>query len=421
MGEGQAYVKHGLGIISACLKKEGHQTFILNNPEEIACLLPEFQPDVVGVSGLSNSFPQMLECAKITRIFSHDVVIFAGGVAPTLAPDDFDNGSVRDLFDYVFCGEGEITFTQIINEYGATGSLPEQRRIRGVAVHELDLIPFADRSGYEEGESKHRLLRECSGHMHTMINSRRCRMQCRFCAPASKTIFGDTKKLRSVDNFISEIKTLHANTSLMIHDDNLIENALWAEEFSEKFSSMARPFICQGYPAQIVKHEALLKKLSKCGLKGILVGIESGSDRMLRHMRKGTTRAINIEAAKVLHRLGIGIQANLMFGCPTETHEEMMETVSLFNEHIYPAIASPAIYTPYPGSAWYEELKEQGLITINDCTQYERGAKTSGKIRGVDYQDVHDVIYQLKGSKKSWWKRKTTTIRSHIRRTLSIR
>ncbi len=403
-GEGARYVKHGLGLISACLKKEGHIPLILNNPNRTKRTVTIFQPDMVGISGLSNSLPKMLRCAHIARKLLPKAPVFAGGVTATLSPDLFEDRPVKHLFDYVFCGEAEITFTKLINEYAATGSLPTQRKIQGEVLHDLDNLPFVDRQGYENGELKHNLLSNYSGRMFTMLNSRWCRKNCRFCAPASKTIFGGIKKLRSVRHFIDEIKTLPSDALLMIHDDNMIENAEWAFEFAENYQHLSNPFICQAYPAEIVRAEQLLVELKKIGLVGVLVGFESGSNRMLRYMRKGTTTGINKSAAEILHKLGIRIQANLMFGSPTESYEEMMETVNMFNEHIYPAIPSPAVYTPYPGSYWYENLKKQGLISINDPRQYERHSYTYNKIRGVNYEDVQRAVAQLKSNSPRWKK-----------------
>jgi len=395
-GEGLGFVKHGLGIISACLKKQGHIAHILNDPKSIDKTITDFKPDIIGISGLSNSFEEMLVCAQVSHKINPTIPVFAGGVAATLSSEDFDNEPAKDLFDYVLCGEGEITFTNIINEYAATGTLPKERKIKGEIVYNLDELPFADRLGYENGEAKHPLFSKDSGRMFSMLNSRWCRKRCRFCAPASATIFGGVKKLRSVDNFIEEIKTFPKDALIMIHDDNMIENIEWAEEFVEKYRAFSYPFICQAYPAEIVRAEQLLKNLKEVGLVGLLVGFESGSNRMLRYMRKGTNREIILKSADILHKSDIGIQANLMFGCPTETPDEMMQTVDIFNKHIYPAIPSAAVYTPYPGSYWYEELKEQGLITIKNSNQYERYPDTSDKIQGVNYDAVRQAMAQLR-------------------------
>jgi len=78
-GEGAEYVKHGLGLISACLKQEGHTPLILNNPKHTKKALTDFQPHIVGIYGLSNSFQQMLQCARTTRKFRPEIPIFAGG------------------------------------------------------------------------------------------------------------------------------------------------------------------------------------------------------------------------------------------------------------------------------------------------------------------------------------------------------
>ena len=287
LGEGQGYVKHGIGIISSILRSLGHDTMILNNPLKISEKLKTFGPDLVGIYCMSSSYDTAVQAGMVVKNFDPSIPIFVGGVAPTLSPGDFETEQSVNTFDHVFLGEAEITFPEIVTRYSENRLLPNDRVIKGRVVEDLDSLPFVDRSGYNDGETKHPLLRSYPGPMYSMLNSRWCRKKCRFCAPASSILFGGIKKLRSVDNFIAEIKTLPKDSLLMIHDDNLIENEQWAAEFTEKFSEIPRPFICQAYPAEIVRSENLLKDLVKVGLSGVLVGFESGSDRILRHMRKG--------------------------------------------------------------------------------------------------------------------------------------
>ncbi len=395
-GEGSGYLKHGLGMISACLKQDGHQVRILHDPAGTAAAVSSDRPHLVGIYGLSSSFREMLAAAGEAKRLAPASPVFVGGPAPTLSPHWFEREEAREVVDFIYRGEGEITFRRMVNQFAADGALPSGRVITAEVVHDLDALPFVDRSGYEGGEVPHPLFRGLPGPMFTLLNSRWCRKRCRFCAPATSTLFGGVKKLRSVDHFLAEMRTLPPDSLFMIHDDNMIENLEWAGEFLEKYRPLSRPFICQAYPAEIVRAEVLLKGLREVGLTGVLVGFESGSDRMLKVMRKGTNRSINEKAAEVLHRLGIGIQANLMFGSPGETPREMMETVEMFNRALWPAIPSPAVFTPYPGSDWYDELLRDGLITISDEHQYERHSTTRGKIRGVDYRAVRWAIFNLK-------------------------
>ena len=59
------------------------------------------------------------------------------------------------------------------------------------------------------------------------------------------------------------------------------------------------------------------------------IGLESGSQRILNFLRKGTRVEHNYEAARICNSLGIRIWANYMFGIPTETNEEAAETVKM--------------------------------------------------------------------------------------------
>jgi radical SAM superfamily enzyme YgiQ (UPF0313 family) len=369
---------------------------IVNNPDHLPHHLMTFTPDLVGLYGLSCSVHIIRDCATVTKKHRSTLPVIVGGVAATLSPEVFEPPLHSSGIDVVFSGEAEITFPLFVDSFSENRTLPETKSISGEVVVDLDRLPFVDRASYENGEIKHPLLFHYPGRMYSMLNSRWCRKNCRFCAPASKTIFGGIKKLRSVTHFIEELHTLPRDFILMIHDDNLIENESWAIDFIEGYSKFKRPFICQGYPAEIVRSKFLLSELKKIGLVGMLVGFESGSDRMLQHMRKGTSLDINIAAAHLLHELKINIQANLMFGSPTETYAEMMATVRMFNNHIYPAVASPAIYTPYPGSYWYEELNAHNQIAITHPRQYDRSPVTANKLIGVDYGDVQHAIFLLK-------------------------
>ncbi len=89
------------------------------------------------------------------------------------------------------------------------------------------------------------------------------------------------------------------------------------------------------------------------GLRGYFVGFESGNARVLNFLRKGTTPERNLEAAKVCRKYGLAIWANYMLGIPTETREEVMDTVNMIRE-IDPDYYSPSFFTPHPGTDLYD-------------------------------------------------------------------
>ena len=124
--------------------------------------------------------------------------------------------------------------------------------------------------------------------------------------------------------------------------------------------------------------------MADAGLRGYFIGFESGSDRVLRFLRKGTTREINLKAAEVCKKYGIKVWANYMLGLPTETREEVIETISMLKE-IDPDYYSPAFYTPHPGSDLYDYCMENDLSLITSHDQYRRNP-TEVKIKGQDYE-----------------------------------
>jgi radical SAM superfamily enzyme YgiQ (UPF0313 family) len=120
------------------------------------------------------------------------------------------------------------------------------------------------------------------------------------------------------------------------------------------------------------------------GLIGIIIGFESGNQRVLNFIRKGATVEQNYEAAAVCKELGIRIQANFMLGIPTETNEEMMDTFRMI-EKINPEFLGRSIYTPAPGSDLFEYCKKNNLTRIVSHDDYRRDPYRPNKLWGIDY------------------------------------
>ena len=74
-----------------------------------------------------------------------------------------------------------------------------------------------------------------------------------------------------------------------------------------------------------------LSEFRKLGLRAVIVGFESGSQRILDFIGKGTTVEQNLKAGEILHKHKIKIIGNFMIGLPTETNDEMTETVNIAN------------------------------------------------------------------------------------------
>jgi len=221
----------------------------------------------------------------------------------------------------------------------------------------------------------------------TLIAGRGCMYNCSYCQPAERYIFGRRVRRRSVTNVLAELEQLRARyrfNSFMFHDDCLTEDRDWVIEFCQSYrqAGFTQPFFCQSRADIIVKNEDMVALMAQAGLRGYLIGFESGSDRVLRFIRKGTKVWQNLKAAEICKKYGIAIWANYMLGLPTETEDEMRATIRMLKQ-IDPDYYSPAFYTPHPGSDLYTYCEEHDLSLITDHDSFRRNP-TEVKIKGHD-------------------------------------
>jgi radical SAM superfamily enzyme YgiQ (UPF0313 family) len=265
-------------------------------------------------------------------------------------------------------------------------------------VPDLDAIPVADRDlfldewrkwGYDLDSPEVPFVPELPPPFVTIIAGRGCLYNCAFCKPGEDYLFGKRTRRRSVDSVIAELHELvdaYDIASFMFHDDCLTEDRAWVTEFTQAYvaEGFEMPFFCQSRADIIVKHEDMVARMAEAGLRGYFIGFESGNDRVLRFIRKGTTVEQNREAARICRKYDIKIWANYMMGLPTETKDEVMDTVRMMKA-IDPDYYSPAFFTPHPGTDLYEYVVQHDLSRITDYDSYRRNPNEP-KIKGQDYE-----------------------------------
>jgi radical SAM superfamily enzyme YgiQ (UPF0313 family) len=386
------WFNHGLGIISAILKCEGHEVVYLDcrtlsGWDDFRRRIRSMDFDLALVSMATVDFDPAIRIARIVKEKSRDIKVMVGGPHPTLATAE--TVAVPE-FDYVFTHEAEITLPDLLKRY------PDIPRVnRGEMPVDLDSLPFVDRDLAPDGETP--WFSGLEKPYFSITASRGCLYQCTFCQPAERIVFGNKVRRRSVDNILDELESLgrhHGMRSFMIHDDCFTQYHSWADEFCEKKikRGLMQPFACQTRSDIVCRKPDLIEKLAKAGMRWVLIGFESGSDRILRLLKKGTTVAENIESARICKRLGVKIFANYMFGIPGETKEEMASTVEMMRA-IHPEIHAVAVFTPAPGSELYDYCVANDLIVIGASEGYRRNACSGPKIKGVDYDFVNRITY----------------------------
>ena len=144
------------------------------------------------------------------------------------------------------------------------------------------------------------------------------------------------------------------------------------------------PFVCQSRADIICRNEETIKMMRDAGLHMFIIGFESGNQRILNFLRKGTKVEHNIKAAEICRRYGIKVWANYMLGIPGEKKRETMDTVRMIKK-IKPDHYSPAFFTPHPGSDLFTYCENNGLSLIKSHEEYRR-SPLGQKIKGIDYE-----------------------------------
>jgi radical SAM superfamily enzyme YgiQ (UPF0313 family) len=398
LGQGMeaGWVSHGLAHLSSAAKAEGFEIDLidlraLSGWDEFRQELHRRQPDVAALTMMSVDYNPATEAVRILKEEMPEVVTVVGGPHPTIMVEEV--AEIPD-FDYVITREGEVTFPWLLGELQAARR-PESRILEG-EMPDLDALPFPDRDlfleewrryGYTLDSPEVPFVADLPAPFLTIIAGRGCKYNCNFCQPAERMLFGRQVRKRSPANIVAELKLLRDRyqfASFMFHDDCLTENREWVLEFCDLYEGegFSQPFFCQSRADLIVRHEDMTRRMAEVGLKGYFIGFESGNDRVLKFLRKGTTREKNLAAARICRTYGIKIWANYMLGLPTETKAEVMDTVTMLKE-IDPDWYSPAFYTPHPGSDLYDYCIEHDLSLITSHDQYRRNPWDI-KIKGQD-------------------------------------
>ena len=148
---------------------------------------------------------------------------------------------------------------------------------------------------------------------------------------------------------------------ILFYDEEFFVNAKWATRVAELINGEFK-WWTQTRANDLLRVD--LKKMERCGLYVTAPGLESGSDRILKFIKKKESVKEYLEANRRLSETGILAMYNLMMGFPGETKEELYETVDfamkLIKENPRAYIHPLSLFTPLPGTELTEQSKQWG-------------------------------------------------------------
>ena len=364
----------GLGYLATVMLNSGHEVSILDSGKEkltwdkFSGLVRKERYDLIGIQMFTHEFPSVKKHLEVIKNESPDTVIILGGAH--ISGDPQDTMNILEEADFGFIGEAEIGIAKFMRlkkedylNYELLGNIPNLvwRRSGNVIVnrreihHDLNkiqfpsfhLMPITDYPIAPHGS----LYRKTP--IAPLIISRGCPFDCTYCA--GKLITGRAIRYRSVDNVLKEIILLHSKygvKEIHIEDDNFTLKKDYVIELCNALIKLKLD-VAFALPNGVrldTLDEEVLKSMEKAGFYSFAVGIESGSDRVLRLMNKGLTTKIISEKIKLIKKCTkLKLTGFFLIGYPGETEEEILKTIS-FAKYLKLDRASFMFAMPLPGT-----------------------------------------------------------------------
>ncbi|GAB6285730.1 MAG: hypothetical protein STSR0009_19310 [Methanoregula sp.] len=370
--------------LAGYLEKEGFICEILNNIQSdeesyysnIIAHLNETKPRYTALATFVTDFDQSLTLAS--RIKEETgIPVIVGNAHPSISPQDFIfPGSP---FDIVVRGEGELTLREILSIgndrdhlndikgiaflYNGNIRITPKREIMDLhdcgmpAYHMLDMNRYSRPTKY--------IIRRVPASCAIIYIGRGCPFKCGFCAAnavwqANECPQGQSfVRLRSIKTVIEELTLLEKKYGFdffYIMDDTfgITENEV--TEFCEAYQKSGLTMLWGAdtrVNSSCFKNESVLALMRNAGCLQLDLGVETGSPRLLKIIRKGITVEQIHHAFALCRKYGIRTFANILINLADETEEDISLTVDLLSE-IRPTVISVGVTQPYPGTDFYE-------------------------------------------------------------------
>jgi len=373
----------GLAYIGAVLEENDVKVTILDAPALDMDLqgyrreLARKHVDLLGVQTTTPTIKQALAVGKITKELHPECTVTMGGYHATFMPEQVLREN--DFVDVVVRNEGEYATRELVD---AIENEKPLRNIDGInyrdgdrivetpkrrPIEDLDALPFPARHLLPMREY---MLFGRKQVLATMICSRGCPMGCSFCA--SSAMHGRRVRFRSPENAADEMEQVVDEYKVRMvgfMDDTFTLFPKWVHSFCKGIISRGIDVVW-GCTARVDRfNKELLSQMWKAGCRTLLFGVESGNQKILDNVQKGTKVEQAKRAFKTARDIGMHTIASMTLGMPGENKTTIDETIG-FAKWVNPDYALFSLATPYPGTKFYELASKMGLIRIKDWTHF---------------------------------------------------
>lgn len=360
---------------------------------EFVAKLREFQPDIVGVSALSDEVEEGFRVSKVAKEWNPSCIVIWGNKAATMAPEKI---LASAFVDYICLGEGIEFISEFVNGL-QKGQDPKTlnnlafRQGDGAIIknplrphfQNLDSLPYFDWSLFD---ARH-FIKPYDGKVyrggdHMIFWG--CPNICTYCINAAyRKLYGPSAgpylRRYSVDRIIKELKYLVQKWDIKLfkyHDEDFCLKPLdYFRELADKYASeVGVPFVAMANARNINEEKVALLKKMNCW--SLTIGIETGNNRLRKEILKRVETADEIvRACKLLNAAGIRTSAFNMLAIPFENRQTVMETIEL-NKQAQVQYPNAGFFFPLDGTELREISIQNGFFDGDPTATFKNDRPT---------------------------------------------
>mgnify|MGYP005845567409 CR=1 FL=1 len=341
--------------------------------------------------------------------------------------------------DFVLIGEGEETLAELVTFLDSAGAhavtdLPADSSLNAIrslayrqdgqtvrtparpVIRDLDSLPFPAWDMVDHDRYR-RIWRDHHGYTSVnLVTTRGCPFHCNWCA---KPIWGQKYSVRSPQNVVAEMRWLKNTLNpdhIWFMDDIMGIQDRWIENFADELdaASLHIPFKSLNRVDLLLRGRTI-PALARAGAQIVWVGAESGSQKILDAMDKGTTVEQIYEATRQLHAHGVKVAFFLQFGYPGETRADIELTLKMVRD-LMPDDIGISVSYPLPGTPFYERVRHELGERANWHDSADLAMLYQGPFATDFYRQLHTVVHKDYRSRRAW-----ASLRRVLRNPASLR
>lgn len=380
----------GLAYLASAVKRAGHTAFLLDwgmphGEEHYVSFLRKNRPDVVGIKVFTKDLFAAQKTIDLIKSVNKDITVIVGGPHPSVVPPEELMNDLAGV-DFAFRGEADEGLPLLLEHIAAPDNDTDISSISGLVwrdgegkvrvnsrkfikdIDEISQLPYdlIDLAKYPFNNKK--MIATLKGISVPFLTSRGCPGRCTFCCV--KLINGRRVRFRSMEKITAEIKKLYNEQKvryLLITDNGFSTDIKFVEEFCKM---LIREKLNVGWNCVVVNIKDFLNPelaglMKKSGCGSIIVGFESGSPRIRELIKKPETNDEIRQLVDIFLKQGIDTSGYFMFGFPTETRDDVQQSIDLSMSLKLNTVDFNICY-PLPGTEVYEYIKKKYKFSAID-------------------------------------------------------